>query len=477
MITEASAGARVRHAEHGEGTLGTVVRGGRAALVRFDALGALDIQVPTRELVLLDGPDGHHAAEAAEAPHGDARGRAPQARLQLLEALRLGTVPASGLELYTVGRETELSAARADLARTAAEGGAARVFLGDYGTGKTHLLECIAHEALEAGFLVARTALDPVDVPASHPRRVYAALVGDLAYPGEETRVGLRPLLERVSETEAARERLLMEAPHAFLTPALKAYEALHDPEDDADGLLDWLEGSPQAHTPELNRLYRIPEGRRLPALMDFRPWARIYAYIVSGLAGLARSAGYEGLVLLLDEGELFHVLSAENRGFAIRLFRALVAAAVPRAELPFDPDLEPRGGAGRMRELPHRDAGACPLYVVLAMTPTGDDDVLLDEFAPADVRGELTPLTPNEFRSLAHRVVTLYAEDHARLAGKSEALADLLGDLVRRGLDDGTFRTPRMAVKFIIDLLDMARVAPERVRPAIEEVKRLWMV
>ena len=97
-------------------------------------------------------------------------------------------------------------------------------------------------------------------------------------------------------------------------------------------------------------------------------------------------------------------------------------------------------------------------------------------QLVPAALRRELTPLSPADFRALAHRVVTLYAEDHPRLAGKAEALAELLGDLVRRGLADGTFRTPRMAVKFIVELLDMARVAPERVRPAIEEVKRLWM-
>ena len=43
------------------------------------------------------------------------------------------------------------------------------------------------------------------------------------------------------------------------------------------------------------------------------------------------------------------------------------------------------------------------------------------------------------------------------------------------KGLKDGSFSTPRMAVKFVLELLDMSRLTPDRVRTALEELKRLW--
>ena len=82
-----------------------------------------------------------------------------------LEAMRLGVVPSAEVDTYTVGRDVELAMVDRDLEETAASGGAVRAILGDYGTGKTHLLELIRSRALAAGFLVAEATLDPVETP------------------------------------------------------------------------------------------------------------------------------------------------------------------------------------------------------------------------------------------------------------------------------------------------------------------------
>ncbi|MBI4703456.1 MAG: DUF2791 family P-loop domain-containing protein, partial [Deltaproteobacteria bacterium] len=78
---------------------------------------------------------------------------------QALEALRLGVVPAHHLQVYTVGREAALGAIREDPARASRSGGL-RVVLGDYGSGKTHLLELAQKAALGAGFLATKAQLD-----------------------------------------------------------------------------------------------------------------------------------------------------------------------------------------------------------------------------------------------------------------------------------------------------------------------------
>ena len=66
-------------------------------------------------------------------------------------------MPARGVRDYTVAREPEL----ADIALLLEEGGGCRVLWGDYGAGKTHLLEAAEQLALEQGFATARVTLDP----------------------------------------------------------------------------------------------------------------------------------------------------------------------------------------------------------------------------------------------------------------------------------------------------------------------------
>jgi hypothetical protein len=486
-----SVGALVTHPEHGVGRVVSLLRGGRAAMVRFDRIGALEIHVSVRELISPPGPSGPPTADPSTpsttgrsrpdtrpAPKADARPPSAPSSVaagngQLLEALRLGVVPADGLDLYTVGREAEVRAVDADLAAVKRGEGAARIILGDYGTGKTHLLEHVAARARAQGFLVAQASLDPVDAPASNPRRVYRVLMQGLTYPDLDAGVGLTPLLDRARGHEAVKARFLGEERHAYLTPAVSLWNRLD--ESQAEPVLDWLSGAAQDYTPELNARYRLYGKRSLPALMDYRPWAHIYAYLLSGLAALAHATGHAGLVVLLDEAEFFRVLTAENREFAERLFRALVAAALPAGELPFSPDDEPRGGRGELKTLAHRYTGHCPLYVMMAMTPTGQGDTLVESLVRPERRLELTPLGAPEYRELARRVVLLYADRHEVLRPKVDALSQLIGDLMFKGLADGSFDTPRMAVKFVLELLDMSRTTPDRVRTALEELKRLW--
>src|SRR5690606_28616893 len=200
----------VRHPVYGQGQVQNWRRGGRVAIVSFDTQ-PLPIEVPTRELEghVMPGLDPSAASSAQhqrlQAMEGLEGTFDSSDAMLTLEAMRLGVVPTAQLDAYTVGRDFEMGLVEADL-EEANVSGAVRAFLGDYGVGKTHLLELVQQKALDEGFLAARVVLDPEESSPAHPKRVYRAAVRTLRYPDRpyEEGAGLGPLLEKAARSEAA---------------------------------------------------------------------------------------------------------------------------------------------------------------------------------------------------------------------------------------------------------------------------------
>ena len=414
---------------------------------------------------------------------------------------RLGVVPHDDVGAYTVGRDAELALVDADLDQVEARGGAARAFLADYGVGKTHLLELVQGRALARGFLVAQAVLDPRETQPSHPKRVYRALMRALRYPDRphEEGAGLGPLLARGAASEevmsafgvgaqrvaGTREERLAEGLHLYLSSALAYWQSLDraaesgkirgvsKKERDAfvgrgrDLLLDWIEGHPTISNQEIDgELRRLPGGHpKVYSLLDYRPWSRIYGYLLTGVAALAKAVGYRGLVVLLDEAEFYALLSAGNRAFARHLFRAWTGAALgwEADDLPFAEDEVVVGGYGVQRELPPRYGDAPGLYVGLAMTPNPEGLEVLGAAVPEDRVTTLGALGAEEYAELTRRVCDFYASARADW----ELPGPLVGALTKvvQGLHGSGFvHNPRHAMKFLIEFLDVVRYHPARV-------------
>ena len=426
-----------------------------------------------------------------------------------VEAMRLGVVPDDDLESYTVGRGAELSLIEHDLDTADQQGGAVRAFLGDYGAGKTHLLELVQRHALARGFLTARATLDPTEVPPSHPKRVYRARVRSLRYPDRSTEedAGLRPLIARAAADPAALQAAgvhvspgltpddaLAAGRHLYLAPALAYAKTLGGPDlagrirgvgpaetESAveacwDLLMDWLEGHPTLATQDIDtQLARLPGAHpRVYSLMDYRPWSRIYGYLLSGLSAAARAVGYRGLVVLLDEAEFYALLSAENRSFARHLFKAWAFAAVGAAggALPFDAEELDIGGYGVLQRLPARFGAHPGLYVVLAMTPSKDGLDALRSAVPEAWIHEIRTLDGADYLALSERICAFYAssrEDWTLPAPLVGPLGKVLGGLI----DAGYVTSPRQAMKFLIELLDVVRCHPDAMRTVITGLQR----
>lgn len=535
-----SPGARVSHPAHGDGTVNGLRRGGRVLVVGFDG-EPLSREVPAREIALLspaspppattrnataatpakkttknaknakkNAKDAKSGATQAAAPPPKASALPPadadaDAAARTLEAMRLGVVPAVHLDAYTVGRDGELATVAADLTAARDHGGAVRAFLGDYGTGKTHLLELIAARARAANFLTAHVVLDPTETAPSHPKRVYRALVRGLRYPdlAETDDHGLAPLLDRALATPAALDAVGLglglgavddgEA-HLYLAAALAYWRTLSDPATadrvgdpgDLDAarreLLDWLEGHPTVNTADLNAsLSRLPGAHpRLYSLKDFRPWARIYGYLLSGVATLARAAGYAGLCVLLDEAEFYALLTGDDRFYARTLFKALTFAALgdgalEAGELPFDADELDIGGQGILQRLPARYGDAPGLYVAFAMTPAADGLAAIEGAIPKSRIAPLAPLNDADYQELCRRVAAFYVRA-APDTGVTPAHVDAFGQIVAALVRMGVIDSPRPAMKFLLELLDLMRHRPERMGDVIRQVRGTFL-
>ena len=491
-------GDRIRHPDWGAGKVLGLVRGGRVLKVEFDEMTGVPWEIPREELEKNKIPIedcGERAAAAskdrrkageihAHKVNADAvspsRQNSVTAR-QAIEALRLGVVPTSHLDTYTVGRDIELAVIYLDLESVTRDGGF-RVVLGDYGTGKTHFLEMAELLALEEGFLATRATMDSREVLPNKPRRIFHQLARGIRYPDDpnfEPR-GLKPLLEKAAgDVSLIRRWSNKNHPdyHPYLGAALfymAVMPAIENNDDLLERLLDWIEGSEVASNVELEKKLRrtTAAGIRLFALKDFRTVTHLYTLILGGIAELARQVGYKGLAIMVDEAEFYSVLRGQDRTFADILFRTFAAACLPRSRLNFDPAVLPRGGQAIHRSFSYRYKAQQPLYCIFALTHDPEGKAVLEKSLPGDRFMELKPFTTADYVTLTRRVLSLYDLAQTELAPGKE-LASLMAKVIEPCHLGGLIDNPRQALKFITEVVDITRHRPESLRPMLANLER----
>ena len=427
-------------------------------------------------------------------------------RAQLtLEAMRLGVVPATDLEESTVGRDVEIDIIRQDL-NVAAKSGGRRAFLGEYGLGKTHLLELIQQMALKQTFLVSRVILDHADNSPAQPKRIYHNVVRGLVYPNAPEELGgLAPLLDKAVTNKDILKKYLVSADksvlslpirdqlargmHLYLTPALAYVNALNHPENiripqylgepelwaktAKHNLIDWIEGHPTRSNQDINDELNTIRGRfpKIYSLLDCRPWAKIYGYILNGIAQLAKDVGYAGLVIVIDEAEFYSLLSSQNRAYAKSLFQAWSHAVGGDEDLPFTSDELITGGYGVQRELPSRYSETPGMYLVFAMTPNSDGIRVLQEAVAPQYICYLNPLSALDYLKMTEHVVSLYNEAYPDTP-LPEGIAQPLSEVVTALSQQGSLSTPRQTMKFLTEFLDLVRYCPEQIATVIENLQ-----
>ena len=346
------------------------------------------------------------SAEAAALHREHARVLHAADAWQTIEALRLGVVPSRGVQAYTVARDEEL----ANLGGLLKEAKGCRVLWGEYGAGKTHLLEAAEQLALEQGMATARITLDPRENALHHPLRLYRK-IADSIRTVDQVALGFEGVLEKLVDSPDHNTPGGSKSSR-FLTPYLWAMR--HGDHEAIGWLRDYVRGDnvdAQAVNAVLAKLGWT--GQRVLHMSDYRTYGRMYVHLVGTLATWCRDAGSKGLVLLFDEVERVDALRPADRTYAFEVLKHYAAVTMEEKDLAFDPETLYKGGQQVHREISLRFREDQPLTSIFALTPLPEVE---EQFAGVTESGatdlRLRPFAPDLLGELLDRIAALY--EHA---------------------------------------------------------------
>ncbi|MCB0117181.1 MAG: DUF2791 family P-loop domain-containing protein, partial [Caldilineaceae bacterium] len=374
---------------------------------------------------------------------------------QLIEALRVGVAPAQHIRDLTIGLEAERASLTAALVQAHSDGGAARAVIGEYGFGKSHIVELTAREALDRRFLVAATSLDLLELPPHRAFDIYGSLMRNLRYPDEDER-GLGPLLAQIKEVPRLRDQVrdIAKVENDPLVVGLTALSALSSSRQQT-AWENWLMGGRRVKL--MNRA--TPRGIRFPSIYRVGHNARQIAYMISGVSVLARLAGYSGLCILIDEAESYSLLQAYQRPKASLFFSAVIHAALGAERSHLSADDLPQH---RFREYPLSYGERQSLFFLFTVTRS-DNRMPLEDWLTDDQILELNPHhSPQEIGHFLEEVMTFHAQAYGYEVDERQRQ-------IRRGAAEHLalgMRTDRLSIRGVVrlavELFDLLYLYPQ---------------
>ncbi|MFE3857319.1 BREX system ATP-binding protein BrxD [Streptomyces griseorubiginosus] len=261
-------------------------------------------------------------------------------RRDVIDALRRGTVPQTGLGLFAVGLERFEASLDGDLATVARGGSAFHALRGEYGSGKTFFARWLAERAKRHGLAVSEVQISETETPLHRLETVYRRLVerltttthqpsalravvdswfyaleeevldgGDIA-PDDET-----ALAQAVDELLERRLADVARTTPAF-SAALRGYRRAVSAGDgaQAEALIAWLGGQ---------RSVAAAAKRAAGVRGDLDHFAALA--FLQGLLTVLRDCGHPGLLLVLDEVETLQRVRGDVREKSLNALRQLL--------------------------------------------------------------------------------------------------------------------------------------------------------
>lgn len=264
----------------------------------------------------------------------------PKKRLEVLDALRRGTVPQDGLDVLAVGLDRFRDPIHQELKRASDGGCGFKAVRGEYGCGKTFFSRWLQQEARAMNFATAEVQISETETPLHKLETVYRrmlerlatssarsgafrgiidswffALEEDVLSAGVVDGSDEQALLTATSELMEKRLSSISNTAPSFAA-ALRAYRECIAQGDTAmaEGLIAWLSGQPNVAATVKRRANIKGDVDHYTALG-----------FLQGLLAVLKDSGHPGLVLVLDEVETLQRVRADSREKALNALRQLI--------------------------------------------------------------------------------------------------------------------------------------------------------
>ncbi len=243
----------------------------------------------------------------------------------IVQALRAGVVPRSGLQHIQVGRVREVGEMIKDIDRIGDGGSAIRFVIGEYGSGKTFFLNLVRLIGLEKGMVVMSSDLAPdrrLHATGGQARSLFAELTRNTSTRTKPEGGALTSVVERfVMQTvrEAEEQHI---SPDTVIRAKLGHLEELTGGYEFATVISRYWKGhedGSEALQSNAVRWLRAEFATRTDAraALNVRTIiddASIYDHLKL-LAAFVREAGYKGLLIVLDEMvNLYKLVNSQAR-------------------------------------------------------------------------------------------------------------------------------------------------------------------
>ena len=343
--------------------------------------------------------------------------RMDQRRLEsinIINALRRGTVPASGLERIAVGLDVEEGVISRQLDYVAQSGGDLKFIRGEYGNGKTFLVARALEIARTKGFVTSHVIISS-STPLYKIKGIYQQICANLRTSGEEHAIktildnwlfAIEERLLSVSGTDLA-DALLEEATvreietalsgisevNTALAAALRTYYRANNAGDFqlAQAALGWIAGEPN-----IGRDFKAKAG--IKGEID----DTIAFIFLRGLVSIIHGAGYSGIAIAVDEMETTQGLqrNQRERGYhtLVRIIDALDRGDMPRCFFLFTGTPAMYDGSRGIRSVP-------PLYDRISVV---QNDAYRNPRQPQIMLGKFDT---SKLELVALKVVDVYAQ------------------------------------------------------------------
>ena len=390
------------------------------------------------------------------APSGRIRARERDA---IVASLRAGVVPRIGQQHIQVGRVAEVRAVLSDITRIADGGASSRFVIGEYGSGKTFFLHLARSVALEKRLVTMHADLSPdrrLHANAGRARALYAELTHNLATRARPDGGALPSVVERfvtqaldAARTSGVDPDVVIRERMAALTESAGGYDFAqviarywqgHDTGDERlkTAALRWLHG-------EFSTRTEARQALGVRTIIDDNTW---YDHLKL-MSGFVRLAGYDGLLICLDEMvNLYKLANAQARTAnyeqLLRMLNDSLQGTAAYLGFLF-------GGTPDFLLDTRRGLYSYPALASRLAENTFASDTLLDHSGPVLRLGNLSP---EDIYVLLTKLRHVYAAgDPNGYLVADDALVGYMQHCAGR-IGAAYFRTPRETVKGFLDLL-----------------------